>query len=126
MIRSCMKISYTELQPHSAKVKGTGFLEGSSEPLVLGLDFLYRAWEKVGTSENSIQSICFCILSSDYLYEIFKKKARKGISGFICQMDALTSTVMLSLTFSLLPVTPLLFLWTNEHKIIFCSMAEFQ
>lgn len=74
-----MEISYSELQPHSAKVKGTGFLEGSLELLVLCLDFLYRAWEKVGTSENGIQNICFCILYSGYLYEIFKKQARKGI-----------------------------------------------
>lgn len=76
-IRSNKGISYTELQPRSAEVKGTGFLEGSSEPLVLCLDFLYRAWEKLGTSQYGIQNICFCILSSDYLYEIFKKQSWK-------------------------------------------------
>lgn len=74
-----MGISYTELQPHSAKVKGTGFLEGNSEPPVPCLDFLYRAREKLGISEYSFQNICFCILSSDYLYEMFKKQARKRI-----------------------------------------------
>lgn len=74
-----MGISYTELQPHNAKEKGTGFPEGSSEPLVPCLDFLYRAWEKLGTSEYGIQNICFCILSSDYLNEIFKKQVRKRI-----------------------------------------------
>lgn len=49
-----MGISYPEVQLLSAKVKGTEFLEGSSEPLVLCLDFLCRAWEKLGTSEYSI------------------------------------------------------------------------
>lgn len=41
-------------------------------------------------------------------------------------MGALTSTVMLSLMLSLLSVTPILSLWPNELRFIFCSMAQFQ
>lgn len=76
-IRSIKGISYPEVQPYGAKVTGTGFLEGRWEPLVLCLDFLFRTQEKLGTSQYGIQNICFCILSSDYLYGIFKKQSWK-------------------------------------------------
>lgn len=73
-VRSEERLSCPELRPHRAKVKGIGFLEGNSEPLILFLDFLYRTWGKLSTSQYGIQNIRFCILSSDYLYEIFKKQ----------------------------------------------------